>query len=75
MAAAEPVGDAALFLRVAAQLGIPVDTLGPAESAGMVEFGPRMRFRHPLVRSAAYRAADLVERRAIHRALAEATDP
>jgi DNA-binding CsgD family transcriptional regulator len=75
VAAAEPVGDAALFLRVAARLGIAVDSLGPAESAGMIEFGPRMRFRHPLVRSAAYRAADLVERRAIHRALAEATDP
>ena len=75
VAAAEPVGDAALFLRVAAQLGIPVDALGPAESAGMIEFGPRMRFRHPLVRSAAYRAADLGERRAIHRVLADATDP
>jgi DNA-binding CsgD family transcriptional regulator len=75
VAAAEPVGDAALFLRVAAQLGIPVDALGPAESVGMIEFGPRMRFRHPLMRSAAYRAADLGERREIHRLLASATDP
>ena len=75
VAAAEPVGDAALFLRAAARLGIAVDALGPAESAGIIEFGPRMRFRHPLMRSAAYRAADLAERRAIHRALAEATDP
>ena len=75
VAAAEPVGDAALFLRAAANLGIPVDALGPAEAAGMIEFGPRMRFRHPLVRSAAYRAADLIDRRAIHRALVDATDP
>jgi DNA-binding CsgD family transcriptional regulator len=74
-AAAEPVGDAALFLRAAARLGIPVDALGPAESAGVIEFGPRMRFHHPLMRSAAYRAADLTERRTVHRALAEATDP
>ena len=75
VAAAEPVGDAALFLRAAAQLGIPVDALAPAEAAGVIEFGPRMRFHHPLMRSAAYRAADLTARRAIHRALADATDP
>jgi len=43
VAAAEPVGDAALFLRAAAQLGIPVDALAPAEAAGVIEFGPRMR--------------------------------
>ncbi|WP_156686743.1 helix-turn-helix transcriptional regulator [Mycobacterium sp. Marseille-P9652] len=74
VAAAEPVGDAALFLRAAAVLGIPVDALAPAEAAGVIEFGPRMRFHHPLVRSAAYRAADLTDRRAIHQALADATD-
>jgi DNA-binding CsgD family transcriptional regulator len=56
-------------------LGIPVDALSPAESAGVIEFGPRMRFHHPLMRSAAYRAADLTERRVIHRALADATNP
>ena len=75
LAAAEPVGDAALFLRAAAQMGVPVDALSPAEAAGVIEFGPRMRFHHPLMRSAAYRAADLTERRTIHRALADATDP
>ncbi|WP_433578858.1 ATP-binding protein [Nocardia brasiliensis] len=75
LAAAEPVGDTALFLRAASQLGIPVDALGPAEAAGVIEFGPRMRFHHPLMRSAAYRVAGLPERRAVHRALAAATDP
>ncbi|MBB2991404.1 DNA-binding CsgD family transcriptional regulator [Mycolicibacterium iranicum] len=75
VAAAEPIGDAALFLRAAAQLAVPVEALGPAEDAGLIEFGARMRFNHPLMRSAAYRAADLSERRAAHRALAEATDP
>jgi DNA-binding CsgD family transcriptional regulator len=74
-AAAEPVGDAALFLRAAAELGIPVDALAPAEAAGLIEFGSRMRFAHPLMRSAAYRAADLTQRREIHRALAHVTDP
>jgi DNA-binding CsgD family transcriptional regulator len=75
VAAAEPVGDAALFLRAAARLGIAVDALAPAEAAVVIEFGSRIRFHHPLVRSAAYRAADLTDRRAIHRALADATDP
>ena len=74
-AAAEPVGDSALFLRVAARLGIAVGELAPAESAGLIEFGPRMRFVHPVMRSAAYRAADFDDRRAVHRALAEETDP
>ena len=75
IAAAEPVGDAALFLSAAAELGISVDALAPAEAAGLIEFGPRMRFAHPLMRSAAYRAAELTDRREIHRALAAVTDP
>ncbi|BBZ63934.1 helix-turn-helix transcriptional regulator [Mycolicibacterium monacense] len=74
LAAAEPVGDSSLFLRAAAMLGIAVDALAPAESAGVIEFGPRMRFHHPLMRAAAYRAADLADRRAVHAALAAATD-
>jgi DNA-binding CsgD family transcriptional regulator len=75
IAASEPVGDAALFLRAAARLDIPIDALAPAEAAGIIEFGHRMRFHHPLMRSAAYRAAELGDRRTVHRALAEATDP
>ncbi len=74
LAAAEPVGDSALFLRAAALLGVAVDALAPAETAGVIEFGPRMRFRHPLMRAAAYRTADAADRRAIHAALAAATD-
>lgn len=75
LAAAEPVGDAALFVRAAAELGIPVDALAPAEAAGLIEFGPRVHFAHPLMRSAAYRTAGLTDRREIHRALADTTDP
>src|SRR5881227_698974 len=73
-AAAEPVGDAALLWRAAARLDIGLDAGGPAEAAGLVEIGVRVRFRHPLVRSAAYGAAPLHERREVHRALADATD-
>lgn len=75
VAAAEPLGDTTLFLRAATELGIPVDALAPAEAAGMIEFGPRMRFTHPLMRSAAYRAADLTYRRQVHHALSEVSDP
>ncbi|MDV3130091.1 LuxR family transcriptional regulator [Mycobacterium sp. 21AC1] len=72
-AAAEPIGDPALLLRVADLLGIPADALAPAEAAGLLEMGSRVRFCHPLLRSAVYRTADLGERRAVHRALARAT--
>jgi DNA-binding CsgD family transcriptional regulator len=74
LAAAEPIGDATLVWRAATGLGIERSSLAPAEDAQLVEVGARVRFRHPLVRSAVYRAAPLSERRAAHRALAEATD-
>jgi DNA-binding CsgD family transcriptional regulator len=75
LAAAEPMGDATLVWRAAEGLRIERSALAPAEDAQLVEVGARVRFRHPLVRSAVYRAAPLSERRTAHRALAEATDP
>ena len=75
LAAAEPVGDAAIVWRAANSLGVERSSLAPAEDAQLVEIGTRVRFRHPLVRSALYRSATSSERRAAHRALAEATDP
>jgi DNA-binding CsgD family transcriptional regulator len=75
LAAAEPIGDPALVWRAAHKLGIERSALGPAEDAQLVEIGARVRFRHPLVRSATYRAAAASERRAVHGALAEVTDP
>ncbi|MEU7854338.1 AAA family ATPase [Nonomuraea sp. NPDC049141] len=74
-AAAEPVGDVSLLRRVAERLDIGADAAAVAQAAGLIEFGTPVRFRHPLVRSAAYRAADPGERQDVHRALAEATDP
>ena len=74
-AAAEPVGDAALLWRAADRLGIGTDAAAAGEAAGLIEIGTRVRFRHPLVRSAACRAAGRRDLQAVHRALAEVTDP
>jgi DNA-binding CsgD family transcriptional regulator len=73
-AAAEPLGDLGLMWRAAERLGIGGEAGRPAEDAGLVEFGLRVRFTHPLVRSAIYREAPPGDRREIHLALADATD-
>jgi DNA-binding CsgD family transcriptional regulator len=75
LAAAEPTGDPVLVWRAAGRLGICAEAAGPAVKAGLAEFGVRVRFRHPLVRSAAYRSAPADDLREIHAALAEVTDP
>jgi DNA-binding CsgD family transcriptional regulator/tetratricopeptide (TPR) repeat protein len=74
-AAAEGAGDVTLLWRAAGRLGIGLDAAAPAQTAGLIEAGPRVRFRHPLVRSAAYRSASVRDRRDVHAALAEVTDP
>jgi len=74
VAAAEPTGDPALVWRAAGRLGTGMEAAVP-EAEGLLTIGRRVIFRHPLVRSAAYRAASLEERRAAHRALASDTDP
>jgi DNA-binding CsgD family transcriptional regulator len=75
LAAADPSGDASLVWRAAGRLGIPIQAGTPAAEAGLAEFGARVRFRHPLARSAVYRSASLADRRQLHAALAEVTDP
>jgi DNA-binding CsgD family transcriptional regulator len=75
VAAADPVGDPALVWRAAERLGIPESAAHTVESEELLALSPRVVFRHPLVRSAVYGAAGLKERREVHRALAEATDP
>ena len=75
VAAAEPAGDPALVWRAAERLGIGAGAVAPAADAGLLTIGERVAFRHPLVRSAVYRAASPPERRAAHQALAGATDP
>jgi DNA-binding CsgD family transcriptional regulator len=75
VAAADPVGDAAVLWRAADRLGLATAAADPATAAGLLEIGLGVRFRHPLMRSAAYRAATVSDRQRVHAALAEATDP
>jgi DNA-binding CsgD family transcriptional regulator len=75
VAAAEPLGDPLLVWPAAERLGIEATAATPAVEAGLLEFGTRVLFRHPLVRSAVYRSAPIEDRQDAHRALAEVTDP
>ena len=73
-AAAEPTGDPLLLSHAAETLGLDMAAADTAVDAGLLAVGARVEFAHPLVRSAAYRAAPAEERRRVHRALADATD-
>lgn len=75
VAATDPTGDVDLLWRAAGHLGVAPEASAPAEAAGLLEIGSRVRFRHPLVRSAIYQAATPPDRRSAHDALAAATDP
>jgi len=73
VAAAESTGDPALVWRTAARLGVE-ESSGAVSLDGLLEFGPRLIFRHPLVRSATYSAATPADKRNVHTALAEEID-
>ncbi|MFJ4153129.1 ATP-binding protein [Streptomyces galbus] len=73
-AAAEPLGDPVLLRRAVGRLDIDIGAASRAEEAGLLEIDARVRFSHPLVRSAVYGSASPEERRTVHRTLAEVTD-
>jgi DNA-binding CsgD family transcriptional regulator len=75
VAAMEPVGDPVVIFRAARTLGTDATAAVAAERDGLLEIGTRVRFRHPLVRSATYHAASVNDRSRAHHALADATDP
>jgi DNA-binding CsgD family transcriptional regulator len=75
LAAADPAGDLPLLWRAAQRLGIPESAAQALESEGMLTLDAGVVFRHPLVRSAVYRASEPSERSEVHRALAAAIDP
>ncbi|NDU72102.1 AAA family ATPase [Actinomadura sp. DSM 109109] len=72
LAAADPTGDPALVWKAAGRLGIGADAAAPA--ADLAELGTRVRFCHPLARSAAYYSASTQDRQQAHQALADVTD-
>jgi DNA-binding CsgD family transcriptional regulator len=73
LAAADDAGELGVILPAAAGLDLPEDALDSAERAGLIETdGLKLRFRHPLIRSAVYESATSAERRRAHGALAEA---
>jgi DNA-binding CsgD family transcriptional regulator len=74
IAAADPLGDAGLVWRAAARLEIDAEAAGPAVEDRLVEFGTRVLFRHPLVRSVVYTSASVGDKRQVHDALAQVTD-
>ncbi|WP_028643554.1 helix-turn-helix transcriptional regulator [Nocardioides sp. URHA0020] len=71
-AAADSTGNLSLIESATGQLGVPGDAAHAAEAAGLVELDASVRFRHPLVKAAAYNAATGATRRRVHRALAVA---
>lgn len=72
LVAAEESGERSTVLAAAKALGLSPEAITPAERAGLLETGgDTVRFRHPLMRAAAYNGLPLERRLAVHRALAD----
>ena len=74
VAAAEPTGDVGSIWRAGRELDFDEHAIVPAQAAGLLELGPHIAFRHPLIRSAVYQGASHADRCRAHEALAAATD-
>jgi len=78
LAAIDPAGTLVEFLRAGeaiAETPLSIDSLAPAQRLRLVTIeDERVRFRHPLLRSAVYQAAGEGERRQAHAALGDALD-
>ncbi|MEU1729281.1 AAA family ATPase [Nonomuraea sp. NPDC005692] len=73
VAAAEESGALAATLRAMTVLGLAADALAAAEGEGLITVAEQtVVFRHPLIRTAAYRGAPFTDRLAAHAALADA---
>jgi DNA-binding CsgD family transcriptional regulator len=75
VAAADPLGEVPLLWRAADRLRISPEAASAPVTEGLIDFGMRVRFRHPLLRSAVCRTAPASQLQQVHRVLAEAMDP
>jgi DNA-binding CsgD family transcriptional regulator len=72
VAAAEGSGEAAAVLAAGGRLGIPSSALLDAEASGLLRAtGGALAFRHPILRTAIYQGASLLQRQAVHQALVD----
>ncbi|GAA1647933.1 LuxR family transcriptional regulator [Kribbella alba] len=74
LAATDPTGDATLLWRAAQTLGVTREAAEAAETEKLLDISSRVKFRHPVVRSAVQAVASPAERRAAHLAIASVTD-
>ena len=74
VAAAEPAASQTVLWRAAEQLGIDPEAAASADLGGLAAIGSQVEFRHPLIRSVAYHAIPLRQRRLVHQALAAVGD-
>ena len=72
--ALEASGDPPLIRRVARELGCHRDVERLVARENLIATGPRIEFRHPLIRSTIYAGADPAHRRKVHEALANSID-
>jgi hypothetical protein len=73
--ATDQLGDPAKIWRAASQLGIGPEAVELSAVERLLTGAPRLRFRHPLMRSIVYHGAPFAARRRVHEALAAVSDP
>jgi DNA-binding CsgD family transcriptional regulator len=73
--AADQLGDPAKVWRAACQLGIGPEAVDLSAVERLLTGAPRLRFRHPLMRSIVYHGAPFAARQRVHEALAAVSDP
>lgn len=75
LASVDSSTDPVVLWHAAKLLGLDRDVAAAAESERLIVVGPRVTFRHPLIRSAIYHGTPPGERRTMHAALSDAIDP